>query len=102
MTIILCPNCNATLETHCGKQSKNKCVACSKIKPLNRKYCSIECYRKHGTQRVMSKTRKVERPNYQTLIIEVEKFGFLAVGRKYGVSDNAIRKWIRVYQKYGE
>ncbi len=24
--------------------------------------------------------------------------GFLAVGRKYGVSDNAVRKWIRWYE----
>ena len=23
---------------------------------------------------------------------------FLAVGRKYGVSDNAVRKWIRWYE----
>ena len=23
---------------------------------------------------------------------------FLAVGRKYGVSDNAIRKWVRWYE----
>jgi hypothetical protein len=99
---IVCPNCNATLETHCGKQAKNKCAGCSKLKPLKRTYCSLECYRKHGTRRIMTKTRKVERPNYQALITEVEKFGFLAVGKKYGVSDNAIRKWIRVYQKYGE
>jgi len=99
---IVCPNCNATLDTHCGKQSKNKCAACSKQKSLKRKYCSMECYRKHGTQRLMLKTRKVERPDYKTLLAETEKLGFLAVGRKYGVSDNAIRKWIRVYQKYRE
>ncbi len=24
---------------------------------------------------------------------------FLAIGRKYGVSDNAIRKWIRWYEQ---
>ncbi len=50
----------------------------------------------------MLKTRKVERTGYGTLLAEIEKVGFLAVGRKYGVSDNAVRKWIRVYQKYGE
>jgi hypothetical protein len=41
------------------------------------------------------KQRKVERPKLETLRIEIKKFGFLAVGRKYGVSDNAIRKWIK-------
>lgn len=25
----------------------------------------------------------------------------LIVGRRYGVSDNAIRKWIKSYEKYG-
>lgn len=99
---ILCPNCNATLDTHCGKQAKNKCAACSKLKSLKRKYCSMECYRKHGTQRLMLKTRKVERPSYKALMSELEKSSFLAVGKKYGVSDNAIRKWIKSYQKYGE
>ncbi len=24
---------------------------------------------------------------------------FLAVGRKYGVSDNAVRKWVRWYER---
>lgn len=28
--------------------------------------------------------------------------GFLAVGRKYGVSDNAVRKWVRFYQRQRE
>jgi transposase-like protein len=27
---------------------------------------------------------------------------FLAVGRKYGVSDNAIRKWVRWYEYQAE
>lgn len=25
-----------------------------------------------------------------------------AVGRKYGVSDNAVRKWMRTYEREGE
>jgi transposase-like protein len=33
-----------------------------------------------------------ERPPYEELIAEI------AVGRKYGVSDNAIRKWVRAYE----
>ena len=92
---IVCPNCNATLETHCGKQGKNKCAGCSKLKPLPRKYCSIECYRKYGTQRLMTKTRKVNRPAHKDLVAELKKTSYLAVSKKYGVSDNAIRKWIK-------
>jgi hypothetical protein len=40
--------------------------------------------------------RKVkERPDYEILLREVEELGYSAVGRKYGVSDNAIRKWLK-------
>ncbi len=42
--------------------------------------------------------RKSERPRYEDLLNEVQKIGYSAVGRKYNVSDNAIRKWIRFYE----
>ena len=37
-------------------------------------------------------------PPYEQLIAEIEALSFLAVGRRYGVSDNAIRKWLRAYE----
>jgi transposase-like protein len=43
--------------------------------------------------------RKVDRPEYQILIKEIEEIGYSATGRKYGVSDNAIRKWVKTYEK---
>jgi transposase-like protein len=30
---------------------------------------------------------------------EIEATSYVAVGRKYGVSDNAIRKWVRQYKQ---
>ena len=33
---------------------------------------------------------------------EIEATSYLAVGRKYGVSDNAVRKWIRVYERQAD
>jgi transposase-like protein len=39
--------------------------------------------------------RRVERPPKEQLIKEIEESSYLAVGRKYGVSDNAIRKWLK-------
>jgi len=47
-------------------------------------------------------TRKVERPPYEQLVRELEETSFLAVGRKYGVSDNAVRKWVRFYERERE
>ena len=43
--------------------------------------------------------RKVKRPTFEQLIKEVEQFGYCGVGRKYGVSDNSIKKWIKAYKK---
>ena len=43
-------------------------------------------------------SRKVIRPNYIDLINDINQFGYSATGRKYGVSDNAIRKWVKNYE----
>ena len=43
--------------------------------------------------------RKVERPPYEKLMAEIEATSYCAVGRKYGVSDNAVRKWLRFYER---
>ena len=43
--------------------------------------------------------RKVERPPYEKLLEEIETTSYLAIGRKYGVSDNAVRKWVRFYER---
>jgi transposase-like protein len=42
---------------------------------------------------------KSMRPDYDELVRFVQENGYSATGRKYGVSDNAIRKWIKAYQK---
>jgi len=86
---IVCPNCNATLDTHCGKQ-KSKLKKDEYRKIMNDK----------KIQNYLSK-RMVDRPEYSVLINEVNNFGYSETGRKYGVSDNAIRKWIKFYENYG-
>ena len=43
--------------------------------------------------------RKVERPPEVQLLREIEELGYLGVGRRYGVSDNAVRKWVRAYAR---
>jgi hypothetical protein len=46
--------------------------------------------------------RRVERPPYDVLRQEIAATSYSAVGRKYGVSDNAIRKWLRQYEREQE
>lgn len=40
--------------------------------------------------------RKVKRPDIEVLIEEIKNIGYVKTGKKYGVSDNAIRKWVIV------
>ena len=42
-----------------------------------------------------SSRRKVDRPTKEVLLAQVEELGYVATGKKYGVSDNAIRKWLK-------
>jgi transposase-like protein len=46
----------------------------------------------------MAGRRKVERPSYEQLLGELREMSWVAIGRKYGVSDNAVRKWLRRYE----
>jgi hypothetical protein len=110
---IVCPNCAATLETHCGRAHPGRlppertCQRCGKaFRPKYRghRYCSRECGSRwdrgpRGAGVPQIHARRVDRPARLELIDEIERLGYLAVGRKYGVSDNAIRKWVRQYER---
>jgi hypothetical protein len=67
------------------------CKVCKKTLQAKEKlYCSNKC-RGIGT-------RKVERPSSEELAKDIESMSWLAIGRKYGVSDNAVRKWARSFE----
>ena len=46
------------------------------------------------------KNRKVERPPFNQLLNEVTEMGYSGAGRKYGVSDNTIRKWLNSFKTF--
>ena len=102
---IVCPNCAATLDTHCGRNMSRVrvCATCRRtFKPRTRRhrFCSRECgYPAQGPRGPQPQRRKVERPPYEQLSAEIEATSYCAVGRKYRVSDNAVRKWVRQYRR---
>ncbi len=104
---ILCPNCAAGLDTHCGRKNRidrepRTCLRCSESftpRYPRQRYCSRYCGMRWDREGHPSPAaRRVERPPYDQLLREIEENGYLATGRKYGVSDNAIRKWVRFYE----
>ena len=108
---IVCPNCAATLDTHCGRKNRSlpterECLGCGEpfmaITPSTA-FCSQICVGKmHHDERLgiaKPEFRRVERPPFAQLLAEIKATNYSAVGRKYGVSDNAIRKWVRQYRR---
>ena len=106
----VCPNCDRQSPTYCGKNKnntykreritmtiknknnnmvyKNFCPICGELKTLSADLCE-KCSR--------IQSRKVERPDRDTLKNEIKTMSFLSIGKKYNVSDNAVRKWCKIY-----
>lgn len=117
---IVCPNCAATLDTHCGRKNgqgatrrvrdwPRQCPVCDgdfTATSRTQRYCSRACWVEEQRRRGrMSRgdpqlhLRKVERPPHSQLVAEITELGYLETGRRYGVSDTAIRKWVRQYER---
>jgi very-short-patch-repair endonuclease len=64
----------------CGNKKTKKSINCKSCAKLKQK-------------------RKVEiRPSYEELLNEVQKIGYTATGKNYGVSFHTIKKWIKSYE----
>jgi hypothetical protein len=104
----LCPCCHSLTDNYAGKNKKSKrrreeqearrlyfsvpkyfCETCGRL-GYGEKYCSNECSHLAA--------RKVKWPTKEELAKELETLSWVALGRKYNVSDNAVRKWARHYE----
>lgn len=90
---LLCPNCHSQTDTYCGKnQNQNQ-------KEKEKYYCDCgnEKQKKSKMCRICQheNSRKVKRPSVDILNKEILEFGYKETSKKYGVSDNAIRKWVK-------
>jgi len=109
---LLCPNCHSLTPTYrrskdsllqgikekriISKSRTVKCGHCNKIfkryhidKRNKNFYCSAECFN--------IENRKCNRPEKEELIQLIKTMPMLQIGKKFGVSDNAVRKWARNY-----
>ena len=80
----LCPNCHSQTGNFSGKKNKWR------IKPseLNPDW-------RHAPKLNL---RKVDRPKKEILAAQLLQYNWTELGRLYGVSDNAVRKWARLYE----
>lgn len=80
----VCPNCNSTLETHC-QGSKVFKIKEPKLDKRTLKHDRVE-------------SRKIEWPTKEVLIELLKNMSYVSIAKKYGVSDNAVRKWAKKYE----
>jgi hypothetical protein len=88
--IFLCPNCHSQTENYAGKSTKKK-FFCQKCNSQTKGYSEL-CIKCSSFN-----TRKVERPSKENLEKEILNNSMVSIGKKYGVSDNAIRNWCQSY-----
>lgn len=101
---LVCPNCHALTSNYRGKnkipvihkkvnRKTNTCIDCNIKVHTN----SNRCYKCYFTKRNIESIR----PTLEQLLIDREEFknNMTAIGRKYGVTDNCVRKWIKRYNQ---
>jgi len=94
---IICPHCHSQTDTFRGRANRGKkhyteyvkyyCQDCNEEITSGASRCAT-CYQKSQ--------RKVDRPNKDILLADIAELGYSGTGRKYGVSDNSIRKWLKL------
>ena len=104
----LCPNCHSQTETYCGRKNKkhkiSHCSQCNKeIKDTNKTGMCQACNVQVGTYSDIAKRR--QRKNGNSILITkleleslIESYSLTSIGKMYGVSDNAVRKWCKKHE----
>ena len=97
---LLCCNCHGLTLTWRGRGNKKEkektyCHLCDKeINRYSKSGKCSSCFNK--TRNYSTNNRKVkDRPSKEQLIQEIEETNYCVVGRKYGVSGNAVKKWLK-------
>lgn len=82
--------CELVGDHYIGIKRKNYCKVCGKeTTHLTDTYCSHECFNIDN--------RRVERPSKEELEKLIHTYPFTQIGKMYGLSDNAIRRWCKTY-----
>lgn len=83
--------------SYISPKPKGICSSCGMVfdkKESKQTFCNRKCANEH---KILTAIRKVERPSKEELLALIHSKSFRQIGRDYGVSDNAIRKWCKSY-----
>lgn len=94
--------CKMAIPSQADGEIHQACVETRRREPKVAKVC--ECGKEISYKSVQCREcdyldRKTSRPSHNQLVQDfLELKSFLQVGKKYGVSDNSVRKWVKLYQ----
>lgn len=107
----LCPNCNSQTDTFCGRKNRiqkeyKACFECGrKISCGNKTGLCPRCAakkarldKKSSFDEAAKKNRKVVRPSKSELLQLISSSSMESIGRKFGVSGTAVKKWAKSYE----
>jgi DNA-directed RNA polymerase subunit RPC12/RpoP len=90
---------NLCIHSEDGTYKKYECIDCGKeLKPKHKPSRCASCNGKHAVKIQLATTRgdwKFEYPSVNEVIAKVRDLGFLQYSLELGVSDNAIRKYLK-------
>lgn len=100
--IMLCSNCHRIIEhsekdKHCFKSNFNEQRYYDTINELNGTAERLRKKEYEKAKKTLIKAESPLKPSREELKLLIRNYPFLQIGRKYGVSDNAIRKWCLKY-----
>ena len=74
---------------------KELCSVCGTNYKDAKAHMCIKCFNKLNNKFI--KDTNIERPSREILKSQIRNENFVQIGKKYGVSDNAVRKWCKFY-----
>ena len=90
----LCPNCNSQQDTFAGRNNNHKehnhCVECGCEILDNSVRCS-KCHSEYLSKKTLC-------PSKEILEKEIKEMSNIKLGKKYGVSEASVRKWLKKYK----
>lgn len=94
---LLCPNCNSQTETFAGKKIRKRyfCKICKKEILKRLTLCSF-CNKMQKRKEHLSR-RKCIHPSKEILKELIKNKAMESIGKEYGVSGNAVKKWAMRY-----
>lgn len=98
---MLCPNCHSQTENYCGsankiEKPKKYCKNCGReIKYSKSGYC-VQCSARNRADKELENRNK-NFPSKEVLEKLIKEQPFTTIGKNYGVTDTAIRKWCKKY-----